>query len=105
VLCEPGTAEHLLTRALARDVGGRALRLRHRLLLGWVALRSGRWSAAQAALEEARSQQLAPRERLLRDAIDAGLARRAGWRRPGGGPKACCCVTRLTCWRSTPWAS
>jgi DNA-binding NarL/FixJ family response regulator len=92
VLCEPGTAEHLLTRALARDVGGRALRLRHRLLLGWVALRSGRWSAAQAALEEARSQQLAPRERLLRDAIDAGLARRAGdlarlaeaWRRAEG---------------------
>ena len=91
-LCEPGTAEHLLTRALERDVGGRALRLRHRLLLGWVALRSGRWSAAQTALDEVRSQQLAPRERLLRDAIDAGLARRAGdlprlaesWRRAEG---------------------
>lgn len=77
-LCEPTTAEHLLNRALERDVGGRALRLRHRLLLGWVAVRSGRWSAAQAALDEARGQQAAPRERLLAAAIDAGLARRAG---------------------------
>ena len=91
-LCEPGTAEHLLARALERDVGGRTLRLRHRLLLGWVAVRSGRWSAAQAALEEARGHLLAPREQLLGDAIDAALARRAGdlprltetWRRVEG---------------------
>lgn len=91
-LCELSTAEHLLSRALERDVGGRALRLRHRLLYGWVALRSGRWSAARTALEEARIQQAGPRERLLADAIDAGLARRAGdlprlteaWRRAEG---------------------
>lgn len=77
-LCEPGTAEHLLTRALEREVGGRPLRLRHRLLLGWTALRSGRWSAAQAALDEVRGERLAPREQLVAGAIDAGLARRAG---------------------------
>ncbi|MGH9227754.1 MAG: LuxR C-terminal-related transcriptional regulator [Acidimicrobiales bacterium] len=77
-LCEPGTAQHLLTRAVERDVGGRTLRLRHRLLLGWVAVRSGRWSAAQAALADAAGHELAPRERLFADAIDAGLARRAG---------------------------
>jgi DNA-binding CsgD family transcriptional regulator len=77
-LWEPVTAEHLLNRAIERGIGGRTLYFRHRLLLGWVALRSGRWSAAQAALAETSGHQIAPRERLLADAIDAGLARRAG---------------------------
>jgi DNA-binding CsgD family transcriptional regulator/DNA-binding transcriptional ArsR family regulator len=77
-LSELSAAEHLLSRAIERDVGGRGLRHRHRLLLGWVGMRSGRWSAAQAALDETRNQQLAPRELLLASAIDAGLARRAG---------------------------
>lgn len=77
-VCELAAAEHLLTRALEHDVGGRALRLRHRLLLGWVAVRRGRWSAAQAVLDETRNQPLAPRETLLATAIDAGLARRGG---------------------------
>jgi DNA-binding NarL/FixJ family response regulator len=77
-LCELATAEHLLNRALERGIGGKALHPRHRLLLGWVALRSGRWSAAQAALDETAGHQIAPRERLLADAIDAGLARRSG---------------------------
>jgi DNA-binding NarL/FixJ family response regulator len=77
-LSELTAAEHLLSRAIERDVGGRGLRQRHRLLLGWVGMRSGRWSAAQAALDETRNQQLSPRELLLASAIDAGLARRAG---------------------------
>jgi len=77
-LSELSAAEHLLSRAIERDVGGRGLRQRHRLLLGWVGMRSGRWSAAQAALDEIRNQQLSPRELLLASAIDAGLARRAG---------------------------
>ncbi|HEV7759754.1 MAG TPA: LuxR C-terminal-related transcriptional regulator, partial [Acidimicrobiales bacterium] len=77
-LSELSAAEHLLSRAIERDVGGRCLRQRHRLLLGWVGMRSGRWSAAQAALDETRNQQLSPRELLLASAIDAGLARRAG---------------------------
>jgi DNA-binding NarL/FixJ family response regulator len=77
-LSELTTAEHLLARAVEHDIAGRTLRNRHRLLLGWVGMRSGRWSAAQAALDEVRNQQLAPRELLLAAAIDAGLARRAG---------------------------
>jgi DNA-binding CsgD family transcriptional regulator len=77
-LSELSAAEHLLSRAIERDVGGRCLYLRHRLLLGWVGMRSGRWSAAQTALDETRSQPLPPREALLASAIDAGLARRAG---------------------------
>jgi DNA-binding NarL/FixJ family response regulator len=77
-LSELTAAEHLLSRAIERDVGGRGLRQRHRLMLGWVGMRSGRWAAAQAALDETRDQQLSPRELLLASAIDAGLARRAG---------------------------
>jgi DNA-binding CsgD family transcriptional regulator len=77
-LSELSAAEHLLSRAIERDVGGRGLRQRHRLLLGWVGMRSGRWSAAQAALDETRSLPLPPREQLLASAIDAGLARRSG---------------------------
>jgi DNA-binding CsgD family transcriptional regulator len=75
---ELSTAEHLLTRALEHDIGGRALRPRHRLLLGWVGMRSGRWQAAQTALDESRGHSLAPRDLLLAAAIDAGLARRSG---------------------------
>ena len=89
---ELNAAEHLMTRAVEHDVGGRSLRHRHHLLLGWVAVRTGRWSAAQGALEQVRDQPLAPREILLAGAIDAGLARRAGdlarlgdaWRRVEG---------------------
>ncbi|HKE73007.1 MAG TPA: helix-turn-helix transcriptional regulator [Acidimicrobiales bacterium] len=77
-LCELTTAEHLLTRARDADVGGAPLRLLHRLGLGWVAVRSGRWAAAQAALDEAAGAGLAPREVLLAAAIEAGLARRSG---------------------------
>ena len=77
-LSELSAAEHLLARAIERDVGGGALRNRHRLLAGWVAMRNGRWSAAQSALDDTRNQTLAPRELLLASAIDAGLARRSG---------------------------
>lgn len=77
-MCELPAAEHLLSRALERDIGGKALHARHRLLLGWVAVRAGRWSAAEAALAETRDETLPPRELVLAAAIDAGLARRGG---------------------------
>jgi DNA-binding NarL/FixJ family response regulator len=77
-LCELSTAEHLLARACDHDVGGATLRHHHRLGLGWVAVRSGHWTAAQSALDEARGAALAPREVLLAAAIEAGLARRSG---------------------------
>jgi DNA-binding NarL/FixJ family response regulator len=71
-------AEHLLSRALDRGVGGPLLRDRHHLLLGWLGLRSGRWAVAQSALDETRERPLTPRDQLLAAAIEAGLARRAG---------------------------
>jgi len=77
-LGEPSTADHLLSRALDRSAGGLALRNRHRLLAGWIGLRSGRWAAAQAALDETADRPLAPREVLVAAAVEAGLARRAG---------------------------
>ena len=77
-LSELSTAEHLLTRARDHAVGGPTLATHHRLGLGWVAMRSGRWAAAQQVLDEAASMTLAPREVLTAAAIEAGLARRSG---------------------------
>jgi DNA-binding CsgD family transcriptional regulator len=76
--CDFTVAEHLLTRAVEHEVGGPALAVRNRLLLGWVAMRAGRWSHAEATLDEIKPEGLATREQLLRAALDAGLARRAG---------------------------
>lgn len=77
-LSEPSTADLLLTRARDNGVGGAPLHHHHRLGLGWVAVRSGRWTAAQAALDEVADVELAPREVLMAAAIEAGLARRSG---------------------------
>ena len=77
-LNELSTAEHLLARARDHAVGGATLQHHHRLGLGWLAVRSGRWAAAQAALDEVGSATLAPREVLTAAAIEAGLARRSG---------------------------
>jgi DNA-binding CsgD family transcriptional regulator len=76
--CDFTVAEHLLTRAVEHEVGGPGLAVRHRLLLGWVAMRAGRWSQAEAALDEVKPEGLATREQLLRAALDAGMARRTG---------------------------
>lgn len=70
------TAEHLLTRALAAGVGGPAGAERHRLLLAWARMRAGRYDTALAELR--RDTELPGRERLLRAAISAGIARRRG---------------------------
>jgi DNA-binding CsgD family transcriptional regulator len=69
-------AEHLLDRALARGIGGPAGAERHRLLLAWARMRAGRYDTALAELR--RETELPGRERLLRAAISAGIARRRG---------------------------
>ena len=69
-------AEHLLDRALAGQVGGPAGAERHRLLLAWARMRAGRYDTALAELR--READLPGRERLLRAAISAGIARRRG---------------------------
>ncbi|WP_459710709.1 helix-turn-helix transcriptional regulator [Actinophytocola sp. KF-1] len=71
-----GTAEHLLTRALTAGIGGPAGEERHRLLLAWARMRAGRYDTALAELR--RDTGLPGRERLLRAAITAGIARRRG---------------------------
>ncbi|HEX5947281.1 MAG TPA: LuxR C-terminal-related transcriptional regulator [Acidimicrobiales bacterium] len=77
-LNELSTADHLLSRARDHAVGGATLQQHHRLALGWLAVRSGRWAVAQAALDEVGKATLPPREVLTAAAIDAGLARRSG---------------------------
>ena len=93
-LSELSTAEHLLSRARDHGVGGATLQHHHRLGLGWVAVRSGRWTAAQAALDEVGSAVLAPREVLMAAAIEAAWrVARVTWpgsATRGAGPKACC---------------
>ena len=70
------TAEHLLTRALTTRTGGPAAEERHRLLLAWARMRAGRYDTALTELR--RETDLPGRERLLRAAISAGIARRRG---------------------------
>lgn len=67
-------AEHLLTRA--GGFGGPAAEERHRLLLAWARMRAGRYDTALAEL--GRHTELPGRERLLKAAISAGIARRRG---------------------------
>jgi DNA-binding CsgD family transcriptional regulator len=69
------SAERLLTRALAQQVGGPAAAGRHRLLLAWVRLRAGRYDTA---VIEATLPVSTGRDRLLRAALQAGIARRSG---------------------------
>jgi DNA-binding CsgD family transcriptional regulator len=68
-------AEHLLERA--GGFGGPAAAERHRLLLAWARMRAGRYDTALAELARPETE-LPGRERLLRAAIAAGIARRRG---------------------------
>jgi DNA-binding CsgD family transcriptional regulator len=70
-------AEHLLERALTHKLGGPAGAERHRLLLAWARMRAGRYDTALAELRREPTE-LPGRERLLRAAISAGIARRRG---------------------------
>ncbi|MDQ1505510.1 MAG: hypothetical protein QOD57_3237 [Actinomycetota bacterium] len=75
---DPGAAEHLLERAVRTGPGGPGFVTRHRLLLGWVGLRTGRWAVAQGALDAlgGPAAGLGRRDALWAFALDAGLARR-----------------------------
>ena len=72
------TAERLLSAALEAKVGGPVGEDRHRLLRGWAHMRAGRYDIAQAELRRTEGRQLTGRERLVRAAISAGIARRSG---------------------------
>jgi len=75
---DAASAEHLLGRALAAEVGGPVAADRHRLLLAWARMRIGRYDTALAELGRHNGDELTGRERLLRAAVSAGIARRSG---------------------------
>ncbi|MBA0125026.1 helix-turn-helix transcriptional regulator [Haloechinothrix sp. YIM 98757] len=75
---DAATAEHLLERALETGVGGPVAVDRHRALLAWVRMRTGRYDTAGAELHRLAGTRLAGRERLLVAALSAGIARRSG---------------------------
>lgn len=72
------SAEHLLERALATGVGGPVAHDRHRTLLAWARLRSGRYDTAAAEVQRLADASPPARERLLLAGLTAGLARRSG---------------------------
>jgi len=75
---DAASAEHLLQRALAANLGGAVATDRHRLLLAWVRMRSGRYDTAVAEARRLAKAQLSGRERLLLASVSAGIARRSG---------------------------
>ncbi len=75
---DAATAERLLHRAIATGVGGPVAVDRHRLLLGWVRMRVGRYDTALAEVQRDDSSHLGGRDRVVQAALLAGLARRSG---------------------------
>jgi DNA-binding CsgD family transcriptional regulator len=75
---DAATAEHLLERALAAGTGGPVARDRHRALLAWVRMRTGRYDTAVAELRRLAGAALGGRDGLLVAGLAAGLARRSG---------------------------
>ncbi|WP_369135411.1 LuxR C-terminal-related transcriptional regulator [Modestobacter sp. I12A-02662] len=72
------TAEEVLERALAADVGGPNARVRHLLLRAWTAmLRGSSDTAGELLARGAGAGRLEPRDELVARALEAGLARRA----------------------------
>ncbi|KQS71499.1 hypothetical protein ASG41_19670 [Modestobacter sp. Leaf380] len=88
---DPGTARQLLTRALATATGGPLLTARHRLLLGWSALRSDDPATAHdhlRAVEPGPGRRLTARDELWAAALSLVLHLRTaqessaeGWER------------------------
>ena len=77
---ELDVAQSVLERAVRVGLGGRGAIVRHRLLLGWIALFRGATPTARAALTAAAPAQsrLEPRDELVAAALEVALARRAG---------------------------
>lgn len=72
---ELAVAQSVLDRAVRVGLGGCGAAVRHRLLLGWIAMYRGAHSTARAALDV--GVRLEPRDELLAAALEVALARRA----------------------------
>ncbi len=77
---ELDVAQSVLERAVRVRLGGRGAAVRHRLLLGWIALFRGASGTARSALLAASppGRALEPRDELLAAALEVALARRTG---------------------------
>ncbi len=77
---ELDVAQSVLERAVRVRLGGRGAAVRHRLLLGWIALFRGASGTARSALAAASppGRQLEPRDEFLAAALEVALARRTG---------------------------
>lgn len=75
---EVAPAEHLLGRGQAARAGGPVAEERHRLLLAWVRMRTGSYDTALRELRRPTGAEPPARERILRAALAAGIARRRG---------------------------
>jgi DNA-binding CsgD family transcriptional regulator len=77
---ELDVAQSVLERAVRARLGGRGAAVRHRLLLGWIALFRGAIPAARSALAAASPSEarLEPRDEFLAAALEVALARRSG---------------------------
>jgi DNA-binding CsgD family transcriptional regulator len=73
---ELDVAQSVLERATRVRLGGRAMAVRHRLLLGWIALLRGATGAARAALTDLGA--LEPRDEFVAAALEVAIARRSG---------------------------
>jgi DNA-binding CsgD family transcriptional regulator len=74
---ELGLAEPVLTRALDGGIGGDLLSVRHRLLLGWVAMTAGDLATAAEHHDAVAGRTLEARDELFFATLELGLARRA----------------------------
>jgi len=74
---ELALAESVLSRALAGRIGGDLLAVRHRLLLGWVAMTAGDLAAAAEHRDAVAGRALEARDELFFATLELGLARRA----------------------------
>lgn len=72
------TAGHLLEGAIKHAVGGPVAADRHRLLLAWARMRTGRLDTAHEQIRRLAGADLGGRDRVLFAAVSAGLARRSG---------------------------
>ncbi|GLY44429.1 helix-turn-helix transcriptional regulator [Amycolatopsis sp. NBRC 101858] len=74
---ELALAEPVLTRALDGGIGGDLLSVRHRLLLGWVAMTAGDLATAAEHRNAVAGRTLEARDELFFATLELGLARRA----------------------------
>ncbi len=75
---ELDVAQSVLERAVRVRLGGRPTAVRHRLLLGWIALFRGATGTARAALTSIAGSPREPRDEFVAAALEVALARRTG---------------------------